>query len=92
MTELHALEMTPKMKKGDEPMDKKLPLPENAPTHTTHEYPVGAVKDHSAQGTRDVGKVKVSHENGKTGWVSVRAGQVLSQDGHPISSRNPGGK
>lgn len=49
--------------------------------------PVGAVKD---------GQVKVQHtedgQSGKTGWVSARAGQVLSNDGHPISSRNPGGK
>lgn len=44
--------------------------------------PVGATKD---------GKVKVRHEDGKAGWVSVRAGQVLSNDGHPVSSRNPGG-
>ncbi len=124
VAELHALEMTPKLKKAEpecehgdwmdgllgpntacgkcgadrgileseEEVAKKLPLPENAPTHTQHQYPVGAVKDHSPQGTRDVGKVKVKHENGRSGWVSVRAGQVLSQDGHPISSRNPGGK
>lgn len=46
--------------------------------------PVGATKD---------GKVKVRHgEDGKTGWVSVRAGQVLSNDGHAVSSRNPGGR
>lgn len=44
--------------------------------------PVGATKD---------GKVKVRHEDGEAGWVSVRAGQVLSNDGHPVSSRNPGG-
>lgn len=71
----------------------KLPLPENAPKHVQHQYPVGAVKDSGPGGTRDVGKVKVMHpETGKTGWVEVRAGQVLSQDGHAISSRNPGGK
>jgi hypothetical protein len=45
--------------------------------------PIGATKG---------GKVKVTHEGGKAGWVSVRAGQVLSNDGHSISSRNPGGK
>jgi hypothetical protein len=39
-------------------------------------------------------RVKVVHADGKTSWVSVRAGQVMSQDatGHPISSRNPGGR
>lgn len=71
----------------------KLPLPENTPTHTQHHYAVGATKDSGPGGTRDVGKVKVQHaDDGKTSWVSVRAGQVLSQDGHAISSRNPGGK
>lgn len=47
------------------------------------ELPVGAEKD---------GKIKVRHEDDHTGWVSVRAGQVLSNDGHPVSSRNPGGR
>jgi hypothetical protein len=58
------------------------------------ELPVGSQKDASAGGVRaNSGKIKVQHpENGKTSWVSVRAGQVLSQDGHAISSRNPGGK
>lgn len=62
----------------------KLPLPENKPrTHHVH-LPVG-----SSRG----GKVKVFHpEDNKQGWVSVRAGQVLSDDGHPISSRNAGGR
>jgi GNAT superfamily N-acetyltransferase len=45
--------------------------------------PVGAEKD---------GRIKVRHEDGHSGWVSVRSGQVLSNDNHPISSRNPGGK
>ena len=48
------------------------------------ELPIGAVKD---------GRVKVKHkEDGTTGWVSVRAGQALSNDGHAISSLNPNGK
>lgn len=38
------------------------------------------------------GKVKIQHGDGKTGWVSVRSGQIMSHDGHAISSRNPGGK
>ena len=54
--------------------------------------PVGSQKDPAPGGTREAGKVKIQHEDGKTGWVSVRAGQVMSNDGHPISSRNPGGK
>ena len=32
------------------------------------------------------------HQDGRSSYVSVRAGQVMSQDGHPISSRNPGGR
>jgi hypothetical protein len=53
--------------------------------------PVGAVKDSSASGTHDAGKIKVEEE-GKTKWRSVRAGMVMSQSGSPISSRNAGGK
>ncbi len=66
----------------------KLPLPENQPRHTHIELPIGATKD---------SKIKVKDpeeggESGRTHWVSVRAGQVLSNSGHPISSRNPSGK
>lgn len=79
--------------KGGDLEKGKLPLPENAPKHTQREWPVGTVKDSSPGGTREVGKVKVQHpDTGKTGWVEVRAGQVMSNDGHAISSRNPGGK
>lgn len=61
----------------------ELPLPENGPTKHILHLPVGATKG---------GKVKVRHGDGKTTWVSVRAGQVLADDGHAISSRNPGGR
>ena len=54
--------------------------------------PVGSQKDPGASGTREAGKVKIRHADGKASWVSVRAGQVLSADGHPVSSRNPSGK
>lgn len=54
--------------------------------------PVGSQIDASAQGTRDVGKIKVQHQDGKQGWIHARAGQILSEDGHSISSRNPSGK
>jgi hypothetical protein len=44
-------------------------------------------------GSMNGGRIKIRHaEDGKEGWVSARAGQVLSNDGHPISSRNPNGK
>jgi GNAT superfamily N-acetyltransferase len=72
-----------KEEKGAELEKGKLPLPEHAPKHNHLNLPVGASKD---------GKVKIEHEDGKAGWVSVRAGQVLSNDNHPISSRNPGGR
>lgn len=52
--------------------------------------PVGTQLD--TGGTRNDGKVKVRHQDGKSSYVSVRAGQILSQDGHAVSSRNPGGR
>lgn len=88
----YPLKLRQAMAKGGDLEKAKLPLPENAKTNTHVELPVGAQKDSSALGTRDAGKVKVLHDDGKTGWVSVRAGQVLSNDGHPISSRNPSGR
>jgi hypothetical protein len=58
-----------------------------APTKPTKHHhlnlPVGSDSD---------GKVKVIHADGKVGWVSVRAGQIMSQDGHAVSSREPGAK
>jgi hypothetical protein len=68
-------------------MDKAAASPN--PTKQHVEYPVGTVKD---------GKVKVQHLDLETGggqgsgWKSVRAGQVMSEDGHAISARNPNGK
>lgn len=53
--------------------------------HHNVTYPVGTV-------LQDKGKVKVAHSDGSTSWVEVRAGQIMSEDGHAISSRNPGGK
>jgi hypothetical protein len=73
------------------------PLGKVAPPATHHHVtlPVGSQ-------LAPEGKVKVQHlETGvtgkkttpaKTGWIQARAGQVLSNDGHPISSRNPGGR
>lgn len=54
--------------------------------------PVGSQKDASANASRDVGKLKVADPaTGLTKWRSVRAGQVMSPDGTPTSSRNPSG-
>lgn len=81
----------------------KLPMP-NAPTHKDLELPVGSVKEGGPGGNAhgDVGKIKVQHGNGKTGWIQARAGQVtavadrhapptLGHASHPISSKNPTG-
>lgn len=66
-------------------------VPRKTGVHQVH-YPVGSQKDAGAQGTRDVGKIKVqSSADGKTKWRSVRAGLVMDKEGNPISSRNPGG-
>ncbi len=58
--------------------------------------PVGSHKDPGPESGREVGQIKIQHNDngqpGKQGWVQARAGQVLSQDGHAVSSRNPGGK
>jgi hypothetical protein len=70
-------EMDPSLKKV------RLPAVKPAPTHQHLNLPVGSTRE---------GKVKVRHEDGHSSWVSVRAGQVLSNDGHAVSSRNPGGK
>jgi hypothetical protein len=61
----------------------ELPMPNGGPTHHELNLPVGSTRD---------GKIKVRHGDGTSGWVEVRAGIVMSQDGHAISARNPGGK
>lgn len=58
--------------------------------------PVGSKVDPGPTATRRSGRIKVEHRepNGvtKQGWIQARAGQVLSQDGHAISARNPKGR
>jgi len=55
-------------------------------------YPVGTQIDGSPSGAHDAGELKVRDPvSGKTKWRSVRAGIVMSPDGSPTSSRNPGG-
>jgi hypothetical protein len=80
-----------------EDLDKaNLPMPHANP-HSKVQWPVGAVntvaQDHEAP---KAPHIKVQHKDGaapaKTGWVQAQAGQILSRDGHAISSRNPGGK
>lgn len=71
-------------------MSMRLPMPKAKKHHL--KLPAGSQKDSSASGTREVGKVKVQHGSGTQGWVSVRSGQVLGEDGHAVSARNPGAK
>ena len=61
----------------------ELPMPDPGPMTHHLNLPVGSSKD---------GKIKVRHADGHAGWVEVRSGVVMSQDGHAISSLNPGGK
>ena len=61
----------------------KLPLPKVGTMRRALNLPVGAARD---------GRVKVRHADGRSGWVQVRAGMVMSQDGHAVSARNPGGR
>jgi hypothetical protein len=61
----------------------ELPMPDPGPATHHLNLPVGSAKD---------GKVKVRHADGAVGWVEVRSGVVMSQDGHAISARNPGGR
>jgi hypothetical protein len=69
----------------DEPGAAHAPQPLK-PTATGHH------NLHLPVGTQRADKVKVVHGDGSTSWVQVRAGQITSEDGHPISSRNPGGR
>lgn len=84
-------------KSGEDPdYYKKLKTMEKAapPPSGRHHVvlPVGSTL-HTGKHARDTaGKVKVQHGNGESSWVSVRSGQVLSEDGHTISSRNPKGR
>lgn len=77
-----------------EELEKATLLANKAPPQRHHlMLPVGSKKDPGPGGSREVGKIKVTHkETDKDGWISARAGQVLSQDGHAISARNPSGK
>lgn len=75
-----------------QPLDKAaLPMPSASTKHKIT-LPTGTVKQD--------GKVKVEHGDGKTGWISARAGAisavadrhakpVIGQAAHPASSRNP---
>lgn len=81
----------------EEALDKASLVANKAPAQHHHlNLPVGSKVDPGPEEGRYVGRIKVQHvedgQAGKQGWVQARAGQVMSQDGHPISARNPGGK
>jgi hypothetical protein len=63
------------------------------PSHHHVILPVGSKIDPGPHAQRrTAGRIKVQHSDGKQSWIQARAGQVMSQDGHPISARNPEGK
>lgn len=43
-------------------------------------------------GSRIDDKEKIQHGDGSVGWVHLAAGAIMSDDGHPVSSRKPDGK
>lgn len=67
-----------------------------APPQRHHlQLPVGSHIDPGPEMGHEAGKIKIQHspESGsKTGWVSARAGQVLSPEGQPVSSKSPNAK
>lgn len=85
VTEFKKSEPEMKKRKDRAPSLKKskLPIAKSPPKKKKVILPVG---------TEVSGKIKVRHEDGSVGWVQVRSGRVMSEDGHPISSRNQKGK
>lgn len=65
------------------PLHPPQPLKPSATLHHNLKLPVG---------TQRGARVKVVHGDGSVSWVQCKAGQITSEDGHPISSRNPGGR
>ena len=80
-----------KLGKDENPMSA--PGPMRPGVRHELKLPVGTQLDTGTTGIREnSGKVKVRRADGSTAFVSVRAGQITSDSGHPISSRNPSGK
>jgi hypothetical protein len=77
-------------------LDKASLVPSRPPAVHHHlQLPVGTKIDPNPNASSRVGRIKVTHVNeqgAREGWIEARAGQVLSQDGHAISARNPKGK
>jgi hypothetical protein len=92
----HCLLCGTSAKEHEESLDKASLSPGIGKTPAEHHHlnlPVGTQKPTGPSATRDVGKVKVMHpDTSKQGWIEARAGQIMSQDGHAISARNPNGK
>lgn len=69
---------------------EKTSLPSNSGTPHQHlDLPAGSQIDSSSGGTRSSGKVLVSDPDGNKHWVGVRAGQIMGESGHPVSSLRP---
>ena len=80
-----------------------LPMPKTAQRHHLN-LPVGTMlQGGPGADRRRVGKIKVAHGDGSVSWISARAGMVtgvadrnakpiLGHAGHPLSSRNTGGR
>lgn len=58
--------------------------------HFVMHYPIGFLLP---TGGKHGGRIKVMHTNGRTSWISARAGLIQSPEGQgiPTSSRNPSG-
>jgi hypothetical protein len=85
--ESHAQDFVEAMEK-DEPAPGVAKPMRPGVRHIVH-LPVGSQLDTSSGGTSNAGKIKVRMQDGRTRFVSVRAGQVLGPSGHANSSREP---
>jgi hypothetical protein len=72
------------VKEGEDLEKMKLPMPKASAHHHVVLPPGSQVDD----------KIKVTHQDGKSSWKQVSAGQIRSQDpaGHATSSRSPNSK
>lgn len=54
--------------------------------------PLGSKIDPAPNGRFHSGRIKVQHGDGSQSWIQARSGEVLSNDGHAISAKNPNGR
>ncbi len=78
---------------GSEEKKEEVAKDETSPHRETFHGGKGVKPLDLPVGSQLNGKLKVHHaDSDKDGWVSVRSGEVLSADGHGISSRTPNGR